>query len=78
MPTKPATHAETKSIENELEVSPSAHQGTSNLYNGSHDNPTAKHHSPKHKSGAGGTMTNSESGFGEKGKAKRRNMAVKT
>jgi hypothetical protein len=77
MPTKPVTHSENKSVCDSLEVSPSAHQPTSSLYSGSSDNPQAKAHSPKHKSGAGGTLTNSESGFSEKGKAKRRNMATK-
>jgi hypothetical protein len=68
-------HKEVKSIEDQLEHSPV--QATSALYGGSHDNPKAVHHSPKHKSGAGGTLTNSESGFGEKGKSVRRNRASK-
>ena len=66
------SHGEVKSIEDGLEISPSAKQASSAIYN-SGSQPTAAKHSPKHKSGA----TGSESGFGEKGKAKRRNMAVK-
>jgi len=76
MPTKPVSFSENKSVVDSLEVSPSCHQGTSQIYSGSSDNPSAKAHSPKNKSGAGGTMTNSESGFSEKGKAKRRNLAT--
>jgi hypothetical protein len=77
MPSKPMSHGEVHAVENELEISPSCHQSSSKIYSGSSDNPSAKAHSPKNKSGAGGTMTNSESGFSEKGSAKRRNMAVK-
>lgn len=77
MPTKPATHGEVKSIIDSLECSPSKSQASSNIYSGSSDNPKAKSHSPKHKSGAGGTLTSSESGFGQKGKGKRRNLATK-
>ena len=58
------SHGEVKSIEDMLEVSPSCHQPTSNLYGGSMDEPEAKKHSPKHASGAKGHVTNMESGFG--------------
>jgi hypothetical protein len=67
-------HGEVKSIEDGLEISPSATQGTSKLYSGSSDNPQAKKHSPKNKSENGSL---SESDFGQKGKAKRRNLATK-
>lgn len=70
------SHAEAKSIADALECSPSAKQASSNIYN-SGTEPVAAKHSPKHAAGAGGTMTGTGSGFGEKGKAKRRNMAVK-
>ena len=56
------SHSEAKSIADKLEVSPSAKQASSAIYN-SGSQPTAAKHSPKHKSGAGGTMTNKESGF---------------
>lgn len=76
MPTQPETHGAVKAVEDSLECSPSATSPGSSLYNAGNQ-PQAAKHSPKHRSGAGGTMTNAESGFGEKGKAKRRNMAVK-
>lgn len=75
MPTSPMSHSEVKAVEDMLEVSPSAHQPTSALYN-SGSEPEAAHHSPKHKSGAGGTMTSSESGFGKKGTSMSRNIAA--
>jgi hypothetical protein len=48
MPTPPVSHGEAKAICDALEVSPSQHQPTSPLYNGSRDNPEAmKTQSPK-------------------------------
>lgn len=76
MATASLSHKEVKSIEDSLETSPSAKQGTSKLYNPGEE-PHAAKHGTKHASGAGGTMTGSGSNFSEKGKAKRRNMAVK-
>jgi hypothetical protein len=70
------SHSEVKSICNELEVSPSKTQPTSALYNGGGTEPEAKSHSAKHKSGAGGHLTNSESGFGKKGTSMPRNIAA--
>jgi hypothetical protein len=70
------SHGEVKSICESLEVSPSKSQPTSHLYNGGGTEPEAKSHSPKHKSGAGGHLTNSESGFGKKGSSMPRNIAA--
>lgn len=57
------SHGEVKSICDSLECSPSSHQESSKLYNPGEE-PHAAKHSSKHRSGAGGTMTNKESGFG--------------
>jgi hypothetical protein len=70
------SHKEVKSICDGLEVSPSQDQPTSNIYSGSSDNPQAKAHSPKHKAGTTGTLTNSESGFGKKGSTFTRDIAA--
>jgi len=58
------SHGEAKSICDALEVSPSAHQPTSSIYSGGETEPEATHHSPKHKAGAKGHLTNAESDFG--------------
>lgn len=63
MPTQPMIHGEVKSVSDSLEVSPSAKQASSNIYNPGTE-PQAAKHSPKHASGAKGHMTNKESGFG--------------
>lgn len=76
MPTSPMSHSEVKSVEDMLEVSPSAKQPTSHIYSGSADNPRAKAHSPKHAAGAKGKLSNSESGFGKKGSGLSRNIAA--
>lgn len=48
MPTPPVSHSEAKSICDSLECSPSQHQPTSPIYQGSRDNPQAmKTQSPK-------------------------------
>jgi hypothetical protein len=76
MPTSPMSHSEVKSVEDMLEVSPSAHSPGSALYSGSADNPRAKAHGPKHASGTKGHLSNSESGFGKKGSGLSRNIAA--
>jgi hypothetical protein len=70
------SHSEVKSVEDMLEVSPSAHSPGSHLYSGSADNPTAKAHGPKHAAGAKGHLSNSESGFGKKGSSMPRDIAA--
>lgn len=76
MATSSLGHGEVKSIEDALECSPSAKQGSSKLYNPGEE-PHAAKHSAKHAASPGGTMTGTGSNFSEKGKSKRRNMAVK-
>jgi hypothetical protein len=77
MPTLPETHGAVKSICDGLEVSPSAHSPGSHLYGGSHDEPEAEHHAPKHKAGAKGHVTNAESGFGSGRRVAAKNVPKK-
>jgi hypothetical protein len=65
MPTSPMTHGTVKSTLDGLEISPSAKQASSAIYN-SGSQPTAAKHSPKHAAGTKGTMTNKESDFKKK------------
>ncbi len=76
MPTSPMTHEGVKSICNELEVSPSSNSPGSKLYEGKMQEPEAHAHKPKHRAGAGGKVTASESSFGRKGSSLRRNIAA--
>ena len=76
MPTSPMSHSEVKAVEDQLEVSPSCKQPTSNLYQGGGTEPEATAHKPKHAAGAKGRVTNSESSFGRKGSSLRRNIAA--
>ncbi len=57
------SHGEVKGICDSLEVSPSATSPGSHIFNEKSE-PEAHHHTPKHKSGSKGHMTNAESGFG--------------
>ena len=73
--------SEVKSIENELECSPSQHQPTSPLYHGSEDNPQAK----AKTAGKASAAKSAEKTFGEartpavsKGNAKNKSIAKAT
>ena len=70
------SHGEVKGICDKLECSPSATSPGSSLYGGGGTEPEASTHKPKHKAGAKGRVTNSESGFGRKGSSLRRNIAA--
>jgi hypothetical protein len=67
------THGDVKSICENLECSPSSHSPGSSLYNPGAE-PHAAKHSPKHKSGAKGHMTNTEKHFGASRRAAAKNV----